>query len=75
MENGGYNDVLIAIFLKILVGELIEHADSRNVLNEVAALTVADGDIANALLSGKKRLNDSNGMGDTCGNEGACQGP
>ena len=45
MEYGRYVYILIAVFFEIFVRELFERVEGCNILNEVAALPVADGDI------------------------------
>ena len=63
MENRGYDNIIIAVFMHVFVCQLFKGADRRNILNKVAALAVADGDIANSLLCCKQSLNNRNRMG------------
>ena len=71
MENGGYDDVVIAVPVHILVGKLLERTDSGNILDEIAALAVTDGDITNALLRSEERFDNGDRMGDAGGNKGS----
>ena len=73
MEHGGHGDVAVAALGEIFVGQLLEGADGGDVLNEVAALAVADGDVLDALLGGEQRLDDGDGVGDAGRDEGAGQ--
>ena len=73
MEDGGDDHVLVAVLLEVFVRELLEHADRRDVLHEVAALTVADGDVLHALLGGEQRLDDRDRVRDAGGHERAGQ--
>ena len=54
MEDCGNYNVLVTVILEILVGEFFKNADSRNILNEVAALAVTDGDVLYALFCGEE---------------------
>lgn len=61
------NYVVIAVLCKIFLRQLLKCADCGDVLDQVAALAVADRDVFHALLRRKQRLDD----GDRVGNAGA----
>ena len=73
VEHRGDADVPVAALFEVLVGELLQHADRRHVLHEVAALAVADGDVFHALFGGEKRLDDRDRVRDARRNERAGQ--
>ena len=62
MEYGRYVYILIAVFFEIFVRELFERVEGCNILNEVAALPVADGDIFDTLFGSEERFYYSHGM-------------
>ena len=74
VQNGGDLHVGVAVLLQVLVGQLLQGADGSDILNQVAALAVAHGDVLDALLSGQQCLDDGSGVGDAGGNQGAGQG-
>ena len=73
MEHGGHAHVPVSALFEVLVGELLQHADRRHVLHEIAALAVADGDVLHALLGGKQRFDDRDRVRDAGGHERAGQ--
>lgn len=75
MENRGYDNIIIAVFMHVFVCQLFKGADRRNILNKVAALAVADGDIANSLLCCKQSLNNRNRMDTQGGTRVPVSGP
>ena len=58
MQYRGNNDLIVPVFVQIFLGQLLKRADGRDVLHDVAALPVADGDVAHALFGGKQRFDD-----------------
>ena len=74
VQNGGDHHVIIAVLLQVLLRELLQRLNGGYVLNEVAALSVAHGDVLDALFGGQKGLDDGHGVGDAGGHQGAGEG-
>ena len=62
VQNGGDLNIIVAILLQVLVGQLFQGTDSSDVLNQVAALAVADSDVLNTLLGSQQSLDDSDSV-------------
>ena len=67
VQNGGDHHVIVAVLLQVLLRELLQRLNGGYVLNEVAALAVAHGDVLDALFGGQKGLDDGHGVGDAGG--------
>ena len=73
MQNSCDLYVIVAVLVQVFVGQLFQCADSSYVLAEIAALTVADSDVLNTLLSRQQCLDDRGSVGDTGRNQCAGQ--
>ena len=74
VQYRGDHHVGIAVLVQVLVRQLLEGADSGHVLDQVAALAIAHGDVLHALLRRQQCLNDGSGMGNAGGHQSAGQG-
>ena len=73
MEDGRDTYIIVAVLLEIAIGQLTERANSCDILDDITALTIADGDILDPLLSSEERLDDGHSVGDTGRNERTSQ--
>ena len=73
MEDGRNTYIIVAVLLEIAVGQLFERTDSCDILDDITALPVADGDILDTLLSCEESLDDGHRIGDTGRNERTSQ--
>ena len=71
MQHGGHFYIVIAVFMQVFIGQLLQRLDGCDILHKVAALAIAYGDVLHALLGGEQRLNHSCGVGDARRHEGA----
>ena len=69
------NYVVIAVLCKIFLRQLLKCANCGDVLDQVAALAVADRDVFHALLRRKQRLDDGDRVGNAGRHERAGQRP
>src|SRR3546814_6036153 len=60
MEDGGELVMTVSGVAKIMMGELSQGAKSCDVLDDIAALALAQGDASHALLEGKEALGNGN---------------
>ena len=74
MEHGGHMHIAVAALFHIFVGKLLQRADGRHILRQVAALAIAHGDVLDALLCRQQRFDDGHGVGDAGRHQRAGQG-
>ena len=69
MENGCYDAIVVTEFVQIFLGLGLQGFDCGDILDNVTAHTVTDGNVFDALLCRKQRFDNSDCIGNRRRNE------